>query len=363
MSSEQEQDSKTEAPTPRRIQQARERGEVAVSRDVMALAAMAASAMSFVIIGAYAVEQMDELWRLIGDRISDGQAARLDAGLFNDVMFTFVKILAVPFGMIAGVILLAGLAQTQLNFSVKPLAPKFEKLNPFPGLKRMFMSARTAVDLSKSIAKLSVLSAIAWWSLEAEVDWLERMPHLGVEASMSVAGGIILRMLFALAVALLIFAALDFAWQRFEHTKKLRMTKQEIKDDYKEQEGDPMLKGQRRQRQREMAESRGQISAAAEATVIVVNPTHIAVALRYEIGRDTAPVVLCKGKDKVAERIRGIGRDNGVPIIQRRSLARLLYKTAGAGQAIPMDVYEAVAEVLALVMKMRRGRRDSAGTR
>ena len=343
------------------MEQARERGEVAVSRDVMALAAMAAAAMSFVIVGAYSVEQLDELWRLIGERISHREAARLDFELFSSVMFTFVKILAVPFGLIAGVILLAGLAQTQLNFSVKPLAPKFDKLNPFPGFKRMFMSARTLVDLSKSIAKLAVLSAIAWWSLEAEVAWLERMPHLGLEDSLAVAGGICLRLLFALAVALLLFAAVDFAWQRFEHTKKLRMTTQEIKDEYKEQEGDPMLKGQRRQRAREMAESRGQIAQAAEATVIVVNPTHIAIALRYEPGRDGAPTVLCKGKDKVADRIRAIGRENGVPIIQRRSLARLLFKTAVAGQSIPLDVYEAVAEVLALVIKMRRSARNYAG--
>ena len=359
MSSEQEQDSKTEAPSPRRIEQARERGEVAVSRDVMALAAMAAAGLSFVIVGAYSVEQLDELWRLVGERIAHPNGARLDFELFSNVMYIFVKILAVPFGLIAGVILLAGLAQTQLNFSVKPLAPKFDKMNPGPGLKRMFMSARTVVDLSKSIGKLAVLSAIAWWSLEAEVFWLQRMPHLGLEDSLGIAGGIFLRLLFAVGIALLLFAALDFAWQQYEHTKQMRMTKQEVKDDFKQQEGDPMLKGARRQRQREMAQARGTVSAAAEATVIVVNPTHIAVALRYEPGHDGAPVVLCMGKDKVAERIRTIARENGVPIIQRRSLARLLFKTAAAGQAIPMDVYEAVAEVLALVIKMRRGRDSS----
>ena len=355
MAEEHDQDSKTEAPTPRRIQQMREKGEVAVSKDVMSLAAILASIMSFVVIGAYSIEVMSDLWHFITDRISRPQGARLDDGLFLEIMFAFVKIMAVPLVAISGVVVLAGVSQTKLNFTAKALTPKPEKLNPIPGLKRMFASVNTMAELAKSVMKLSVLAALSWWVLSSEITWLARMPHIGLEDSLGISAGILIRLFFSLVCALAVFAVIDFIWQTHQHTKKMKMTKKEVKDDFKEQEGDPLLKGQRRQKQREMALSRGQIQAAAQADVVVVNPTHIAVALRYQPG-DPAPMVLCKGKENVAAQIRSIARANGVPIIQRRSLARLLYKTAVAGQHIPVDVYEAVAEVLALVMRMRSQR-------
>jgi flagellar biosynthetic protein FlhB len=355
MSEQPDQDSKTEPATPRRIQQKREEGEVAISKDVMALASILASVMSFVIVGAYSVEVMDELWHFVTQRIAFPHGARLDENLFLEIMIAFVKILSVPLAAITVVVVLAGVAQTKLNFAAKALTPKPEKLNPLPGLKRMFLSANTLMELAKSILKLSVLAVLSWWVLAGEVSWLARMHHIDLEASLGISAGILMRLFFSLCCALIFFAVLDYIWQKHQYDKKLKMTIKEVKDDFKENEGDPFLKGQRRQRQRQMALSRGQIQAAANASVVVVNPTHVAVALRYTPG-DPAPVVLCKGKEKVAARIRAVARENGVPIVQRRSLARLLYKTASVGQRIPTDVFEAVAEVLALVMRMRGSR-------
>lgn len=362
MADQEDQDSKTEAPTPQRIRKFRERGEVAFSREVTAAASLAAAGVAFVLIGDFAVEELAALWRDLLARFvrpPDGDP-RIDGPLFVNIMTVFVRILALPMALSVGVILLAGLSQTKLNFSLKSLEPKWNKFNPLPQLQKMFFSPRTAFELTRSILKVSVLAAVAIWALWGQEGWLGNMPHMALSQSLGLAGSVLARLLTVMLFVAALMAAVDYAWQSYQLTKRMRMSKQDIKDEYKQQEGDPMVKGQRRARMRQMARERSQVQKAADATVVVVNPTHIAVALRYVPGEDAAPMVLCKGKDRIAAEIRKVARDAGVPVLQRKPLARLMFKTCKAGEAIPVDLYQAVAQVLAVVMriKQRRGGAD-----
>ncbi len=356
MQDHEDQDSKTESPTPGQIEKFRKRGEVVFSREVTAACALAAALLTLVPLGGWAVDQFAILWGMVGDRIAAGPhgPSMLDRDLYVNVMTLFAKMLAPPALTSAIVILLAGLSQTRLNFTLKALEPKLNKFNPLPQLKKMFFSARTVVDLTRSVVKIAILGTVAVYALVGQSVWLLRMPHLTLEQDLALSGQILTRLLAALGVALLVMAALDYAWQWYQLNKRMRMSKQEIKDEYKEKEGDPLIKAARRQKMRQMAQERSQVQRAAEATVVIVNPTHIAIALRYIPGQDDAPMVLCKGKDQIAAEIRTIARRAGVPIIQRKPLARLMIKTCKVGQVIPMEVYEAVAEVLAMVMRARR---------
>ncbi|MEL6177304.1 MAG: EscU/YscU/HrcU family type III secretion system export apparatus switch protein [Myxococcota bacterium] len=353
---DQDQDSKTESPTPRRREQFRKRGEVAFSREVMAVSGILAAILSLSVLTTFVLEEFGVIWAEVADRIAHKRGA-IDSQLFELLMHQFAKILAVPasVGLIAA--LLTGVGMTRFNLSLEPLTPKWEKLNPLPKLKKMFFSTQTIVELLKGVAKLSVLTMIAWMMISKELHWLIRLPHMALPWALSWFQEALVRLVFAMVVALIILAALDYAWQWYQLEKKMRMSKQDIKDEVKQNEGDPLVQGQRRARQRQMAMQRASVPNTAEATVVVVNPTHVAVALRYNPGQDAAPLVLSKGVDQVAAQIRAVAREHGVPIIQRRSLARLMYKTCRIGKPIPIEVYEAVAEVLAIVMRQKRRQR------
>lgn len=360
MAGEEDPESKTEEPTARRIDEFRKRGELAFSRDVMAFSGVMAGVLSLVIVGTFVVEHFAELWRALmrlAQETPPPGANRIRPGIVWEALKFMALVLAAPMGLTVAVSLLTGFAQTRGNLSWEPLTPKPEKLNPFPNLKRLFFSTRALVDLARNAFKVGVLASVAWMVLSKRATDLLQLPHLSLKASLSVAGDVLLRLMGSLGFAMLIFAALDLAWQKYQMNQKMKMSRQELKDEHKDVEGDPLLRGARRQRMREMAAARGQVQAAKEATVIVVNPTHVAVALRYDPSKgDVAPRVLCKGLDQVAAEIREVGRKAGVPIIQRRALARLLYKTAKPGREIPVELYEAVASVLALVMRQKQPR-------
>ncbi len=357
-SSEEDPENKTEEPSPKRIEDFRKRGEVAFSKDLMAFSGVMAGLLSLGLVGTWGVETFTELWREMMEAVrpvSQG-GARLDSRLVVEIMTCFVKILAVPFFVSVFVSLLTGLAQTEGNLSWEPMTPKFEKLNPIPKLPKLFFSMRSAVELAKNAFKIMVLALVAWKVLSNEAVELLRLPLLTLEASLAIAGRVLLKLIGVLCVVMMVFAALDFIWQRYQMNKKMRMSPKEMKDEHKEVEGDPIYKGMRRQRMREMAAQRGRVKLAAEATVVVVNPTHIAVALRYDPNKEGAPRVLCMGADQIAAEIRGVARQAGVPIIQRRSVARLLFTTAKVGSEIPVELFEAVASVLALIMRQRKNK-------
>lgn len=253
-----------------------------------------------------------------------------------------------------GAVVLAGFAanalQVGLVLSGEPLSPKGSRLDPIAGIGRMF-SVRSAVELIKGLAKTALIAYMVFAFLKAEYPTVVRL--MGADPGQIAAGigGLMFRMLFRAAIALLVIAAVDYGFQRYQHEKNLRMTKQEVKEDFKRSEGDPLVKSRIRQRQRQMARNR-MMQQVPEADVVVTNPTHYAVALKYDADTMTAPVVLAKGQRLVAERIKEIARESKVPMVENVELARALYKSTEVGDEVPAALYLAVAEILAYVYRL-----------
>lgn len=259
--------------------------------------------------------------------------------------------LLLPFlGLNLLVALATGFAQRGFSFSAKPLQPKFERLNPAQGFKRLF-SARSIVELIKSLAKFALLAWIAYVVLEPRIPLLLDTLKLPLGQSLDIFQSAVFALYRNVMLAMLVLGVADFAWQRSSWEKSIRMTKQEVKDEMKDTEGTPEIK--QRQRAIMMAVARRRMLAEVpKATVVVTNPTHVAVALRYD-EKTSAPVCVAKGLDHLALKIREKARATGVPILERPDLARALYKTVKLEQPIPRDLYQAVAQVLAFVYRLR----------
>jgi len=235
-------------------------------------------------------------------------------------------------------------------FSTKALAPKMNRLNPFSGLKRMF-SANSLVELLKSWAKVLVVGLVAWLVLNAYFEDAMLLQHKDTEPAVRGAVHIIIWSVIFLCLSTAVIAIIDVPWQIYSHTKKLRMTMQEIKDEYKESEGRPEVKGRIRQLQREVSQRR-MMADVPTADVVITNPTHFAVALKYESDMMRAPTLVAKGSDQVAMKIREIAKENNVPQMQAPPLARALYTHGKIGEEIPEGLYVAVAQVLAYIYQM-----------
>jgi flagellar biosynthetic protein FlhB len=353
---------RTEKPTPRRLEEARKKGNIARSMDlntaVVLLAAIAGLRLSLGDMGGILQELARGSFSYFPreDLTVDGLHR-----LFLVLGGQFFQIMA-PF---LGLLLLAGLAANYLQvgvlFTAEPLRPSLEKINPIAGFKRVF-SRRSLVEVLKAIFKMIVVGIVAYKAIE------ERYPELAGAVLMDKVGA---AMLFAelawtigwrCVLALVVFAAIDFFYQRWEYERGLRMTKQEIKDEAKQAEGDPLVKGRIRRAQREAARRR-MMSDVPQATVVVTNPTHVAVALKYDRDAMMAPVVVAKGLDLVAQRIKQIAGEAGVPMVENVPLARELYKRLDIDDEIPEDLYAAVAEILVMVQKLntRPGSLPTAG--
>ncbi len=249
--------------------------------------------------------------------------------------------------------LLVSFFQVGLIFSTEKLEPKLENLNPINGVGRIF-SKRSLVEMVKSILKILVIGGFLYIVLKDEILTIPHFIYYDLETSLEVASGIIFTMAFKIVGVILVIAILDYGYQKWQTTQDLKMTKQEVKDEMKQTEGDPQIKGKIRQKQRQMAMAR-MMQEVPKADVIVTNPTHFAVALKYEKGM-AAPLVLAKGQDLVAQKIKKLGREAGVPLVENRPLARALYASTEIGQAIPQELYQSVAEVLAYVYRLKRRR-------
>lgn len=260
-------------------------------------------------------------------------------------------LLAVVLGLCAGI--------GQVGFAVTPeaLAPQWNRINPATGIKRLF-STRGTVETLKGILKMALIGSVCWSTARGAVESGEllRLMHAPLPTALATVGALIWTLGLRVGVILFILAAADFAYQKYEHEKSLRMSMTEIKQEMKQSEGDPQIKARVRRLQREMAKKR-MMQDVPKADVIVTNPTHFAVALQYEAGA-SAPKVLAKGQDEMAARIREVARENRVPLVQNKPLAQTLYRTVEIGGEIPADLYEAVAQVLAFVYRTygRRGR-------
>ncbi len=349
---------RTEQATPHRRREARRRGQVARSPEVNSVAMLGAgllvllAAMPSLLQGAG--ELVATFLRAAGD--GAGLEARLgDAG--RTALLAFARILGPVVAGTVAMALASNVAQVGFLAAPSVLEPSFDKINPVEGFKRIF-GKRALFELVKGLLKLGLVAVVAWATYRGRVgDLIDLMfapPGAMVPGAMRVAAAFALRALVALAVV----AAFDYAWQRWEFEKSIRMSLQDIREELKEHEGDPQLKSRMKSIQQKLASQR-MMEAVKDAALVITNPTHYAVALGYDEGHDPAPRVVARGVDEVARRIREIAREHGVPIVEKPALARMLYRECEVGQTIPATLFEAVAQVLAWVyaLRRRRGRR------
>jgi len=343
---------KTESATPRRLEKAREEGQVARSRELATFMVLAAGAASLWFGGALLYEQLSGVVRrgLAFDPriVRDAKVMVTQAGSISlDALLAVLPV----FGVLAVVAILASVLLGGLVFSTKSLQPQFGRMNLFKGLARM-VSMHTAVELGKTLAKAALVGGIAAMVLWRFHDDLLSLMHAAPSAALGRAMNVVGTCVAIIVASLALIVLIDAPWQMFSHAKKLRMTKQQVREESKESEGDPHIKGRIRQQQRAMARRR-MMAEVPKADVIVTNPTHYAVALRYEEAGAGAPVVIAKGTGLVALRIRELAAEHKIPSLEAPPLARALHQHVEIGQEIPAALYAAVAEVLAWVFQLR----------
>lgn len=354
-------DDKTEEPTQRRLDQAREKGDIVYSAEVGAALSLIAATAIVSFMSGPAASQVAR--GLIGFLAVPDQLSSDPASLRAIAIEVMIKLLAV-FGMVALTLAGAGVAarylQDKPTFTAEKLAPKLDKLNPMEGFKRIF-GKQAFASFAKSLAKLVLVGSVLVWVLWPKDAQLETMSLLDPAAILPFVKERVVSMLIALASAAGLLAAVDYVFTRQSYMKRMRMSRREIKEEMRQSDGDPMVKAKLRQIRMERSRKR-MMANVPKASVVITNPTHYAVALRYEPGETAAPVCLAMGVDAVAQRIREVANEHNIPIVEDPPLARALFATAEIDQPIPKEHYEAVAKVIGFVMRLarRRGRRRSS---
>jgi flagellar biosynthetic protein FlhB len=343
---------KTEKPTPKRIRDARKEGRVARSQELIAASGLLIGVMLLTGPGSGIVSELSGMLVDAVNAVAFVDTGSLDLQeMFINIVWRLGPSLAILMvGVMLTSILVTGV-QTQFLWNTKGLKPDFKRLNPIQGIKNKFFSIRGAAELAKSILKLVVIGWVAYSFLTSHYEEVLNLGNFTLKSGIAVWMDLAVSLAIRVGTAYLLLAIIDYIYQRWEYMRSLRMTKQEIKEEYKQAEGDPLLKGRIRGQQRQMAQRR-MMSKVPDATVVITNPTHFAVALEYS-PELMAPVVVAKGAYKVAERIIEIAKEKEVPVIQNVPLARGLYRAVEIDQEISPEFYRAVAEVLAYIFKMK----------
>jgi flagellar biosynthetic protein FlhB len=343
---------KTEAPTPRRRQEAREEGNIARSTDLTAACILLGSVLLLHMLGLRVLAGMKHLVHSMLTAAHAANATRAD-DLPALAHFT-IKVLSLSIApltlAIMAVALLISVGQVGFVVSTRPLVPNFSRLSPLKGVSNLF-NARAAIRVLMSVGKLLVIAALAAWVIYLDLPQILHIGQLQVAPAFAAAAELVYGLALKLALLLLILGILDYTFQRWNHQRELRMSKQEIKEEMKRMEGDPMVKQRRARVARQLALQRI-AQAVPKADVIVTNPTHFSVALQYDSATMRAPKVIAKGADFMAMRIRQIAALHGIPLIERKPLAQALYHGVEIGQEIPPEHYAAVAEILAYVYRV-----------
>ena len=343
---------KTEPATPRRRQEARKKGQVASSQEIPSAFVLLFAFLGFLMLGGY---YRDRLYRLFGESFESGLTAELTAdslGRFVSHWMTEIALLLLPIFAIAVIVGIASnLFQFGWLFTFEPIKPSLRNISPIQGVKRLF-SSRALVEFAKSILKLLIVGLMVYVTISGEMDSIVLLDQATPEQILSFAASLTLSLGIKIAVLLVVLALLDFLYNKYMHEKSLRMSKQDIKEEHKKLEGDPLIKSRIREKQRRMAIMR-MMQEVPKADVVITNPTHYAVALRYDAAEMDAPVVVAKGIDYLALRIREVAKEHGVTIMENKPLARALYERTEVGQTIPVDLFQAVAEVLAYIYRLK----------
>jgi flagellar biosynthetic protein FlhB len=345
--------SRTEEPTPRKLDQAREKGDVAKTPDLASLAALAASAAVVALAGGALSRN---LAGVLLPFIARPESISLQGGgaveVARHAMLAAAPILIAVLAAAAAAGAAGNLIQTGLMFTPDKLKFDFKKVSPLAGFKRIF-GLDGGMQFLKSVVKVLLTGALAWWVLKPYLPQIENLAALEPAAMLPFTADILRRLVFAVAGLLLVIAGGDWLWQRQRFMARMRMTKEEIKEDYRQAEGDPHVKARQRQIRFERAKRR-MMQAVPTATVVVMNPTHYAVALKYEAGESAAPQCVAKGMDSLALKIRAVAEEAGVPIIEDPPLARALYAAVEVDDMIPPAHYEAVAKIIGFLMSAGR---------
>ena len=343
---------KTEEATPHRKQEVRKEGQVAKSSDLNAVANLLAVFLILMFGYRYFVE---DLCSFISLALSEGLLKSLTDSellyIFTDASFFMLKFLAPIFvvGLAAG--LIANFGQVGFLYAPKAIKPKLSHLNPIEGFKRLF-SKRALVELLKALLKIVAVGWVAFSLVRDSFEQLLLTIYMGAFQVLQVFVGVLFKVAAGAVGVFLFIAIMDYIFQRYEFRMRIRMTKKEVKDEFKQTEGDPLLRSRVKEKQRELARQR-MMHSVPEATVVITNPTHLAVALRYEKGKDAAPQVVAKGRGFIAQKIIELAREHGVPVIENKPVAQTLFKDVEIGQTIPPDLYKAVAEVLAMIYRLK----------
>lgn len=352
---ETDKENKTEQATPKRLEDARKKGQVAKSREVGSAFILAAALVYFYFGAAGVMNKMMVLMKTSLGGLSRDDLTVSSLQMLIGEMLVKTSAIVLPFLlclMAAGV--MANLLQVGVIFSTEPIQPKLSKISPLKGLQNLF-SLRTLAELVKSLLKVAVVGLIAYLTIVAEAPQVVPLMRQDAWQIASFLGRVSFKIVFAACWVLILLAFLDYLYQHWEHGRSLRMSRQDVKDEYKTTEGDPLVKARIRKLQRETA-MRRMMSKVPTADVVITNPTHLAVALKYDDSKMAAPVVVAKGADLIAQRIKEIARQKGVAVVENKTLAQVLYRIVDIGEVIPENLYQAVAEVLAYVYRLRGGR-------
>ncbi len=350
---------KTEMPSARRLREARGRGQVAKSQDLGSAIDLVGGFIALMILGGSIVAGLSGLLRYLLDDRNSGAAMDLSS-LDGALRLTAVQLAVItgPFLLVMFAVSFFGqFVQVGWLFTLQPLQPKLDRLNPMSGLSRLF-SRRNAMKTAVGVVKMSIIGTIGVLIVRSHTAEIASLSRLGAAAAFMLMGRILADLCIWMLAVMLVMGIVDFVYQRWQHTKDLKMTKQEVKDELRSMEGDVETKGRRLRMARQIALQRIRQSVP-KADVVVTNPTHFAVALKYDADEMAAPKVVAKGADFMAFRIREIAAANGIPIVEKPPLARALYAEVDVGRAISPEFYEAVAEILAYVYRLE-GRQPKA---
>ena len=343
---------RTEQPTPRRRQEARRRGNVARSADLNSALVLLTGIVILSLSAKFFLNQIIGIQRDIFQNLSRIELTS------DSVRFYFITGITVVLKTLAPLIvsvfmigMLANYLQVGVIFTGEPLLPRLDKINPITGFRRIF-SWKALAELIKGILKAIIVGYIIYVTLRPH--WRDYLPLMdqGVRGILKFLGGMGFKLALRTSLALLLLAFLDYSFQKWQYEKSLRMTKEEVKEEYKEHEGDPLIKARIRSLQREMARRR-MLTEVPGADVVITNPFHIAVALKYDAGKMAAPRVVAKGARLLAEKIKEVAQKHGVPIVEDKPLAQALYKFTKVGDEIPVSLYKAVAEILAYIYRLK----------
>jgi flagellar biosynthetic protein FlhB len=344
---------KTESATPRRREEARKKGQIFKSTDLNSAVILIAGSTAGILSFAYMTDKLEQftvlyLLHRVQTDFDNAYAFQL---LYESVILVGEMLLPIFLSTFIAAFFIVYLQVGGL-FSTESLTPKLNKLNPLEGFKKIF-SKRALMELMKSLAKISVTGYVAYTVINKYLYIFPRFVDMDIIASMIICGSIILEMALKVGVVFIVIGIIDYIFQYFEHEKSLKMSKYDVKQEYKQVEGDPQIKSKQRQIQREVA-MRRMMAEVPKADVIITNPTHFAVALKYQAELMEAPTIIAKGQDFVALKIREIANLNQVTIVENPPLARTLYYNTEIGDVVPEEMYQAVAEILAFVYKQKK---------